>query len=209
MAFTLLKPTGIDLSQTFAFTGSVTGDNAGDLVHLATSTSTGATAEIQFDNVFTSSYRIYKVIGFCTPENDDVNLQLRARTGGSSGSTHTSGDYHWGHFTLNANLNGTGQTTDNHDINTSYWRLGDQINLDNKNSVYSFDLTFYDPITTVASMCYYSGTVTFDTHNPSACSTGFVGGKMRNASIDITGLHFYWSSGDITCHATQIYGLKQ
>ena len=25
MAFTLLKPTGIDLSQTFAFTGSVTG----------------------------------------------------------------------------------------------------------------------------------------------------------------------------------------
>ncbi len=31
MAFTLLKPTGIDLSQTFAFTGSVTG--AGGITH--------------------------------------------------------------------------------------------------------------------------------------------------------------------------------
>jgi hypothetical protein len=31
MAFTLLKPTGIDLSQTFAFTGSVTGVSGGKI----------------------------------------------------------------------------------------------------------------------------------------------------------------------------------
>ena len=34
MAFTLLKPTGIDLSQTFAFTGSVTGVSGGKIGQL-------------------------------------------------------------------------------------------------------------------------------------------------------------------------------
>ena len=34
MAFTLLKPTGIDLSQTFAFTGSVTGAGGGKILQV-------------------------------------------------------------------------------------------------------------------------------------------------------------------------------
>ncbi len=34
MAFTLLKPTGIDLSQTFAFTGSVTGAGGGKVLQV-------------------------------------------------------------------------------------------------------------------------------------------------------------------------------
>ena len=40
MAFTLLKPTGIDLSQTFAFTGTVTGAGGGKLLQVQSSTKT-------------------------------------------------------------------------------------------------------------------------------------------------------------------------
>ena len=36
MAFTLLKPTGIDLSQTFAFTGSVSGAGGGKVLQVVT-----------------------------------------------------------------------------------------------------------------------------------------------------------------------------
>ena len=36
MAFTLLKPTGIDLSQTFAFTGSVSGAGGGKILQVQT-----------------------------------------------------------------------------------------------------------------------------------------------------------------------------
>jgi len=39
MAFTLLKPTGIDLSQTFAFTGSVTGAGGGKILQVQSATS--------------------------------------------------------------------------------------------------------------------------------------------------------------------------
>ena len=59
MAFTLLKPTGIDLSQTFAFTGSVTGAGGGKLLqvktkHLDTSvatTSGGLTTILTSDTI--------------------------------------------------------------------------------------------------------------------------------------------------------------
>jgi len=179
-----------------------------NLVLLGTSTSGSASAEVQFDNVFTSTYRLYKVIGFMTPETDDVNWQLRARTGGGSGSTYTGSDYHWGHFTLNSNLDGTHQNTDNTGVNTAYWRLGDQINSDNKHSVCNFDLTFYDPNTLTVTRPFYSGTVTFDAHNPSSLATGFVGGKLRD-DLNITGLHFFYSSGDITSHSVSVYGVKQ
>ena len=40
MAFTLLKPTGIDLSQTFAFTGSVTGAGGGKLLQVVDNATT-------------------------------------------------------------------------------------------------------------------------------------------------------------------------
>jgi hypothetical protein len=181
---------------------------SGNLVLLGTSASSSASAEVQFDNVFTSTYRLYKIIGFMTPENDDVNWQLRARTGGGSGSTYTGSDYHWGHFTLNSNLNGTHQNTDNTGVNEAYWRLGDQINSDNKHSVCNFDLTFYDPNTLTVTRPFYSGTVTFDAHNPSSLATGFVGGKLRD-DLNITGLHFFYSSGDITSHSVSVYGVKQ
>jgi len=41
MAFTLLKPTGIDLSQTFAFTGTVTGAGGGKLLQLVNGKNVG------------------------------------------------------------------------------------------------------------------------------------------------------------------------
>jgi len=40
MAFTLLKPTGIDLSQTFAFTGSVTGAGGGKVLQTSSANTT-------------------------------------------------------------------------------------------------------------------------------------------------------------------------
>jgi len=43
MAFTLLKPTGIDLSQTFAFTGSVTGAGGGKLLQVQSTSGTHVT----------------------------------------------------------------------------------------------------------------------------------------------------------------------
>tara|TARA_R100000482_G_C5060171_1_gene116717 strand:+ start:38 stop:640 length:603 start_codon:yes stop_codon:yes gene_type:complete len=61
MALSTIKPASIDLSATFAFTGTVTG--AGTLVLLNTTTISSATAQVNFDNsLITSTYKLYKII---------------------------------------------------------------------------------------------------------------------------------------------------
>ena len=58
MALSTIKPASIDLSATFAFTGTVTG--AGTLVLLNTTTISSATGQVNFDNS-SKSYLIYKI----------------------------------------------------------------------------------------------------------------------------------------------------
>ncbi len=180
----------------------------GDLVLLGSSTSASAAAAVTIDNVFSSSYRLYKAIGFMTPETDDVNWQMRARTGGGSGSTNTASEYHWGHFTYHAQLNSSDSTVDNHGLNENHWRLGDQINSNSTHSICAFDLTFYDPNTLTTTRPQYSGNVSFASHNPSGHAQGFVGGKFRD-KLNQTGLTWFYSSGDVTAHSVAIYGVKQ
>ena len=58
MPFTLLKPTGIDLSQTFAFTGSVSGAGGGkvnQIITMSSSSSTVTTASSYSDTNLTAS----------------------------------------------------------------------------------------------------------------------------------------------------------
>ena len=56
MAFTLLKPSGIDLSQTFAFTGSVTGAGGGKVLQclsytMGSATVTSSTSYVNFSSM--------------------------------------------------------------------------------------------------------------------------------------------------------------
>ena len=56
MAFTLLKPTGIDLSQTFNFTGSVTGAGGGKILQVQGTTITGTRSTNSTSNIATNIF---------------------------------------------------------------------------------------------------------------------------------------------------------
>ena len=130
MAFTLLKPTGIDLSQTFAFTGSVTGAGGGKVLQVKSSilsssvyttsqTSTGIIS-ISITPSATSSYILamadcnYQTYGNDNTSNPYGNMEIRQ--GGASGTLKTSKRMYW--------VAVTGATNQNHDENGSvqaYW----------------------------------------------------------------------------------------
>jgi hypothetical protein len=61
MAFTLLKPTGIDLSQTFAFTGSVTGAGGGKVNQMIFAETTSGMTQTG------TSYADSNLVGSITP----------------------------------------------------------------------------------------------------------------------------------------------
>jgi hypothetical protein len=84
MPFTLLKPDGIDLSQTFAFTGDVTGDNSGELVKISNYNVSSGVATITFDNVFTTTYKNYLIITSNVFVSSTAKTTFNFRSGGST-----------------------------------------------------------------------------------------------------------------------------
>ena len=87
MALVKARSRGINLADTFAFTGTVSGDNAGNYVYLNKSTSTSTANDITFDN-FTSTYNIYKIVGHW--HNSSSNTTARFRLRNSSGDITSS-----------------------------------------------------------------------------------------------------------------------
>lgn len=71
MALSKIQSESMNLADTFAFTGTVTG--AGGLVHLETQETSTAVANIKFGpDVFNTTYDRYRVFGRMYPANDNV-----------------------------------------------------------------------------------------------------------------------------------------
>ena len=120
MPFTLLKPDGIDLSQTFAFTGTVTGAGGGKLLQiLKTERSssiyrTATTYDTVFSQAITPSATSSKVYVICsiaynlyengTTNNAAGDFKLYANFGGS--------DTTYARNTVQATSNVSGDSTD-------------------------------------------------------------------------------------------------
>lgn len=104
MPFTLLKPSGIDLSQTFAFTGTVTGAGGGKIgqvVHTKDTTYRNITTSSFVDCLSvtitpsaTSSKILVLISSHFTKQNSNTNAIERAYrvVGGSDVATHVLSD---------------------------------------------------------------------------------------------------------------------
>ena len=90
MPFTTLKPNGIDLSQDFAFTGSVTGDNGGSLVPLTQSTGSSYVNNVIVNGWISDTYENYVMYyDFTTSTNGaGIRMTLYDSSGNLSGSQY-------------------------------------------------------------------------------------------------------------------------
>jgi hypothetical protein len=88
MALTKVQADGVNLGDTFAFTGTVSG--VGGLVLLSTTTVTDAVGSISFDNLSTS-YDTFYVDYSLHPATDNVNARVNFLN--SSGTAVTSSNY--------------------------------------------------------------------------------------------------------------------
>ena len=73
MALSKIQSESINLADTFAFTGTVTGAGSEGLVHLETQKTSTAVANIKFGpDVFNTTYDRYRVFARMYPANDNV-----------------------------------------------------------------------------------------------------------------------------------------
>ena len=200
MAFTLLKPDGIDLSQTFDFTGSVTG--AGGLVYVGGSESTSATSVVSIDNVFSSTYTNYLVVVsriIPTTAGTDVFFKFRSST-----PADVSGNYGYAGRFLIANTGAesskNGDSQDGVQINN-----GDDAGINNNTTGEGFRMTLnvLNPVGSVQTG--YHGTMAMLDNNGYG-EGGYIGG-IHQANTSIAGITFYMSTQTIARHTIKVYGM--
>jgi hypothetical protein len=199
MPFTKLLPTSIDLAQNFAFTGTVTGTPSGGLVRVGGGASESAnTGNLAFDNVFSSTYKTYLVVGWINKIADSSQVWMRVK---SSAGDKTNAGYFYG-------FNGVNQSGTNSDItgngDTKFRLSGGSVSNDGHTSV-NFSLYFYNP----ASSSKVTGINGFMTEtDESYVITSRAGGGEYQVAETHHGFMFTGNAQNIERYCVNVFGIK-
>ena len=177
---------------------------AGNLIKLASATASNDDAII-FDNFVDHNTYISYFIVFNNlhPQTDNVELRLKFRVGGASGS-NGSDTYRSGGYYVYANTGSSGFITNNNA--TDYHRIANSVgNADNE--VITGTATFF-PSTGVAASSGASVWNSRHTQENTADELQIVERSIF-AYVTATGLNFYYSSGQIVSGEIVVYGITK
>lgn len=195
MPLSKIQAESMNLADTYAFTGTVSG--AGGLVKLLTSTSSSGVANFDIDSTYiNSTYDNYKIIAGYTHATDNTRAYLRFFVGGTVKET----DYSY------ENGAGTSSTYEYDADAATYMQVGGLSgNAAGETNTLIFDLTNVNS-TTIGTRIhgYHYGSAT----NGATVGRFFQAGQdVSNVSDVVNGLRIYLSSGNITMNTFAIYGV--
>ena len=170
------------------------------------SASTSAAGTVTLDNVFSSSYRNYKVIGHIRTDQSTY-VKWRTRAGGSNNDgdqyitlerTHYIKDdqgqasTEYGNFTTTFGYFAYGGIAANGDVTGSYC---------------GFDLTFFNPYTDDNMTRHMvTGLITFRSATDNRLYTSHIAGSAT-ANHNADGLRFETNAGNVDMHRIDVYGM--
>ena len=174
----------------------------GGLVLLNNTTNASSVGDVAIDNVFTSTYKNYKIIGEYTAvdSSGNTNARFRFRTGGSSGSLLTSTQYNY-HFLITPSDSTT--VVNNYHTADGHCEFTTQMDEDSQNVGVRFDFTIFDPVASKRTTMSGQGRSTAQDGN----SLPFTGACDYKGSDSVTGIYFYSKTGNIKDIAIKIYGI--
>ena len=203
MSKTQIKAGGISLSDTFAFTGTVTGIS-GDMALLKTTTVSSGVASVDFVNgtdgvVFDNTYSVYKVFG----------LGLNVQTAGAEifgqvtdGSSFKTSGYRSATQQTYYDGSSSGEAVQAQTDGIEILR-----NLDNNaTETAGFELTIYEPYTNSYQVMNSISAGRDDTTTANVLLE--TSAAFYNANIVATGVRLIPNSGNITGGVFKLYGIK-
>ena len=181
---------------------------SGDLVKLGTvATNNSAVTWLTIDNCFSSTYDLYRIVGFHNATTNGAHNYFRWRTGGASGTSYTTSDYQWithGKFNSSA---GSGDYF-NGNNSSDHGRVASDMDSDSNSSFVSFNLLVADPFTNLMSRAMVTGTSVVRQSTNDRWVTHHVG-ITNGANVNATGFEMTVSSGTINYGRISVYGMKQ
>jgi len=201
MALSKIQAESMNLADTYAFSGTVTG--AGDpsqLVLLQTVTaSSDTTVDVGSSSLFTSTYKVYQIhLINVHPSNNGAHFACRMGTGGSIVTTGGSYEYVRDQITHGGSSirgsNGAGIVDLAESIGAEDYECMHQVH------------TLYDPAgTTFKKLVNFYG-VSSDLTPNFAMNNGMYGNKTFVTAIDR--IQFYFTTGTIQSGTFKLYGIK-
>ena len=198
--------TGTASSSTVLYgDGTFKAEPGGGLVHIATVSGTSNTAAVKLNDVFTSTYKTYKVFGTFLMSTDGTKLEMKYTK--SNGTVSGDSGYRYlfegEHMDSGSSIGdaSNGNYSDTGGVELAY-------NVDEDGATYSpiqLELTFYDPLQSFASYQYFNGMITYYQQNGNWVQ-GTIGGQYRQ-NFNATGFKFAPSSNNIQRHYVNVYGI--
>jgi hypothetical protein len=189
--------TGIDASKLVLVGGDQGADNA---------------TELNFDSVFSTTYRFYKAFHHITPGSTNTYLNFGLRAGGSTVSMGSSWDRAFEYIEAD---NSEGSITGSQGTNR---RITPPSDSHPSYGGMCFELTFYNPFGTDGNYNQEFGTIVTSTFgisadtgaSPSRVLYGGIGAFRHNdKDTHADGYRLGISAGNIENHRVRIYGLKE
>ena len=197
MSISKIQAESINLADTFAFTGTVTGTPS-TLVKTGSLTSTTNAGEYNIDSVFSATYMNYFVTFKTAMASDNNQTLLRFRTGGAN---NTSSSYQSG--TRIIDQSGSLDTESN--SNGSSAKIGTSLKGIDARAIQGFmyinapfSTTYYTQVQTHFNLMTAAGTKKF-------C----FGGIMFEDTTSFDGFQFTTNSGDLSLVDVHIFGIKE
>ena len=198
MPFTTLKPNGIDLSQDFAFTGSVTGDNGGSLVPLTQSTGSSYVNNVIVNGWISDTYENYVMYYDFTPATNNEAISMTLYD--SNGNISSGNNYDYGHTGIEID----GSHIELYNSGQNEWRLCHGCNNDSDRIGVSGMLTWKHPRVT-------NKRTTVLNHqrqlNNAATTQSFIGALEFKGTNQLTGFYVNATSGQIKNWRIRCYGI--
>ena len=186
---------------------SVKTSGVGNFVKLGTVTTNNSNVSaLTIDNCFTTTYDLYRIVGFHNQTSGGSHQYFRWRTGGSSGSSYTSSNYTWinrGHYLLD---NNTAGEYINKNASSDHGRVASDVRSVSNSAFTSFDLLVVDPLTTLMSRSHVTGTSTTRQNTDQRFVAHYVG-ITNQSNVDATGFEMTVSTGNISYGRVTVYGL--
>ena len=205
----MLVNSSITLNGSAVSLGGSATTPSGDLVKLGTvSTSNSNVSALTIDNCFSSTYDLYRIVGFHNATTNGAHNYFRWRTGGASGSSYTTGNYQWinhGKFISSSQPSGD---YFNGNYTADHGRVASDMDSDSNSSFVSFNLLVADPLTTLMSRGQVTGTSVVRQSTDDRWVTHHVG-ITNGADVSATGFQMTVSTGNISYGRVSVYGMKQ
>ena len=196
MAIDKIQAEGINLADTFAFTGTVSGTPQ-DLVRLTTTNYSSAVSEFDFVDAFSDTYDNYMFTGRGITKASSSGIRLQYM---NSSSAITGGNYDWSYGKGSRSRSDSDYFTRAQD--STYIQFAEEAGSNTSSFMGFFDTTFK----ATTNFIPFHGLMTNWTGNG---VINFTFSGMYHGSTNVTGFKIFAGSGNFSGGSFSLYGVKK